>query len=238
MTRARCVHLVPLASILLLLAALPAGLSAQSAPATAVKYVYAVDYPLGQKANYLGWVASVANRLQAPDEILRIASYDNYFSASPHRLIEFEFAGIPESATYFGRPEIKSVLDELVNRGMNTEMMVLERRGDYAPPASSGAIRYLYTVEYPLGQKADYLAWVATIAEKLQAPPELRRIVSWDNFFGAKPDRVIEFEFDDLESAARYFSRPEIQAVLEDAVNHGLNGRMSVLSLRSDYAPR
>lgn len=225
--------LAPLLTLMLLGAA---PMQAQDAP-PGIKYVYLVDYPLGGKANYLGWVSSVADQLQEPAEVKRITSYDNYFSATPHRLIEFEFDGFPSAAAYFERPEIKEVLEELVNRGVNTEVMILERRGDYDLTTENGPIRYLYTVEYPLGKKAEYLAWVATIAPKLQAPAELRRIMSYDNFFGAKPDRTIEFEFDDMVSAARYFERPEVVAVLEDAVNHGINGRMSVLRLRSDYRP-
>ena len=222
----------------LVVSALPFATAALAQESGGIKYVYSLDYPLGQKANYLGWVASVADELQAPAEVLRIASYDNYFSATPHRIIEFEFEGIPSAAAYFERPEIKAVLDELVNRGVNTEMMVLERRGDYDLSQEVGPIRYLYTVEYPLGKKVEYLEWVASIADKLQTPKELKRITSYDNFFGAKPDRTIEFEFDDMVSAAQYFENPDVNAVLEEAVNHGLNGRMSVLKLRSDYMRR
>ncbi len=53
-----------------------------------IKYVYEIDYPLGQKRNYLEWVRSIADALQAPEELKRLASYDNVFSATPHRVVD------------------------------------------------------------------------------------------------------------------------------------------------------
>ncbi len=50
--------------------------------------MYEVDYPLGQKRNYLEWVRSIADALQAPEELKRLASYDNVFSATPHRVVD------------------------------------------------------------------------------------------------------------------------------------------------------
>src|SRR6266545_1201575 len=51
-----------------------------------IKYVYEIDYPPGEKRKYLEWVRSIADTLQAPGELKRLASYDNAFSASPHRV--------------------------------------------------------------------------------------------------------------------------------------------------------
>jgi hypothetical protein len=50
-----------------------------------IKYVYEIDYPFGEKRKYLEWVRSIAETLQAPGELRRLASYDNVFSATPHR---------------------------------------------------------------------------------------------------------------------------------------------------------
>ena len=33
-----------------------------------MKYVYSIDYPLGQKRAYLEWVRSIADTLHEPDE--------------------------------------------------------------------------------------------------------------------------------------------------------------------------
>ena len=98
-----------------------------------------------------------------------------------------------------------------------------------------GGIKYILSVDYPLGQKADYLAWVQSVAGDLTAPPQLRRIASYDNYFGASPNRFIELEFDDMESAGRYWENAAVQAVLEDWPNHGINAQVHVMVKRSDY---
>jgi len=62
-------------------------------------------------------------------------------------------------------------------------------------------IKYVYEIDYPVGQKRAYLEWVRSIADALQAPGELRRLASYDNVFSATPQRVVEFSFDSLEDA-------------------------------------
>ena len=97
-----------------------------------IKFVYAIDYPVGQKRAYLEWVRSIADILQSPDEIKRLASYDNYFSASPHRVVEFEFASMEDAAHYFERKEISRVLQgELPSHAAHVQISVLKRLGDY-----------------------------------------------------------------------------------------------------------
>ena len=74
-----------------------------------------------------------------------------------------------------------------------------------------------------------------SIAENLQAPPEVRRLRSYENALGASPHRVVEFEFEDLESAGRYFDRAELKAVFEDLISRGAHVRVSALRQRGDY---
>ena len=102
-----------------------------------IKYVYTIDYPPGQKHAYLEWVRSIAGTLQAPAELKRLASYDNYFSASPHRVVEFEFDTLEQGARYFERKEISRIFQvELPAHASNVHIMVLKLLGDYtsAPP--------------------------------------------------------------------------------------------------------
>jgi hypothetical protein len=202
-----------------------------------IKYVYALDYPLAQKASYLEWVQSIAPTLQAPEELRGLISYDNYFGVSPHRYIEFEFENMGAAAKYFERPEINQVLEHVVNYGVNGGLVVLEHRGDYTAQENTGRgeIKYVFSLDYPLGQKDDYLEWVQSVAPLLQAPEEISRIASYDNYFGSSPHRYIAFEFSDLETAGRYFERPEISSVFEEIVNRGVNGSVTILKLRSDY---
>ena len=97
-------------------------------------------------------------------------------------------------------------------------------------------IKYVYEIDYPLGGKRAYLEWVRSIADTLQAPDELRRLASYDNVFSASPNRVVEFTFDSLEDAGRYFEWNEISRVLQGELPaNGTNIRISVLKRLSDY---
>ena len=97
-----------------------------------VKFVYAIDYPLGQKRAYLEWVRSIADTLQAPAELKRLAAYDNYFSASPHRVVEFEFETMEDAARYFERKEISRIFQaELPVHASNVRISFLKLLGDY-----------------------------------------------------------------------------------------------------------
>lgn len=97
-------------------------------------------------------------------------------------------------------------------------------------------IKYVYEIDYPLGQKRDYLEWVRSIADTLQAPPELKRLASYDNVFSTTPHRVVEFTFDSLEDAARYFERKELVPIFQSQLPaHGTNIHITALALRGDY---
>ena len=100
-------------------------------------------------------------------------------------------------------------------------------------------IKYVYSIDYPIGQKRAYLEWVRTVAEKLQAPAELKRVASYDNFFSASPQRTVEFEFDTLEDAARYFERPEISHIFQTELPaHSSRVQITVLKSLGDYSKR
>jgi hypothetical protein len=93
-------------------------LSAQSG---SIKYVYTIDYPMGGKAAYIDWVKSIVSTLQKPNELVSIASYDNYFNESPRRVVEFEFENNIEAAKYFEDPEIRSAVEQTVDHGITSE---------------------------------------------------------------------------------------------------------------------
>jgi hypothetical protein len=105
-----------------------------------IKFVYEIDYPIGQKRAYLEWVRSIAETLQAPDELKRLASYDNAFSASPHRVVEFTFDSLQDGATYFERKEISRIFQgELPSHGVNITVNILKMLSDYTKDTVSGA---------------------------------------------------------------------------------------------------
>ena len=104
-----------------------------------IKYVYEIDYPFGEKRKYLEWVRSIADTLQAPGELKRLASYDNVFSATPHRVVEFTFDSLEDAARYFSRKEIGRIFQsELPAHGTNIGIKVLALRGDYSKDAVAG----------------------------------------------------------------------------------------------------
>ncbi len=97
-----------------------------------IKYVYEIDYPPRGKDKYLKWVRSIADALQAPAELRRLASYDNVYPATPHRVVEFTFGSPRDAATYFGRKEIGLILQgELPTHSANIRIKVLALRDDY-----------------------------------------------------------------------------------------------------------
>jgi hypothetical protein len=201
-----------------------------------VKYVYTVDYPMGGKAEYLDWIKTNVSTMQAPEELLSIASYDNYFNASPHRYIEFVFANAIDAIKYFENPEISKVVGETVNHGINGDVNLLKGRGDYnVEEIQRAAIKYVFTLDYGLRRKADYLKWVKSVADILQKPEEIQRIESYDNYFNASPNRIIEFEFYTMEDAVKYFEIPEIKEVIEKSIDKSVNHKITVLRLRGDY---
>jgi hypothetical protein len=98
-----------------------------------VKFVYSIDYPTGGKRAYLDWVRSIADTLQKPDELKQLASYDNVFSSSPQRIVEFVFESMEDGARYFERPEmVKIFQSDLTQHGANVGITVLRKLADYS----------------------------------------------------------------------------------------------------------
>ena len=104
-----------------------------------IKYVYEIDYPPRGKDKYLEWVRSIADALQAPAELRRLASYDNVYSTTPHRVVEFTFDSPRDAATYFDRKEIGLILQsELPTHSANIRIKVLALRDDYIKATVAG----------------------------------------------------------------------------------------------------
>jgi hypothetical protein len=103
-----------------------------------IKYVYEIDYPPRGKNKYLNWVRSIADALQAPAELRRLASYDDVYSMTPHRIVEFTFDSLQDAATYFDRKEIGLILQsELPTHSANIRIRVLALRDDYLKAAAA-----------------------------------------------------------------------------------------------------
>lgn len=202
-----------------------------------VKMVWLVDYPLGGKDEYVAWIASVASTLLAPEELNRVASYDNVDGSNPHRLVEYEFDSFADLAHYLNRPEIAAVAADLPNYTSSASTHIFIQRGDYSKNEStSRKVKTVYLVDYPLGGKVEYLEWIAAIAPMLQAPEEVKRIGSYDNYYGVSPHRYVEFEFDSYEEANTYQELPYVQQhVNAELPNRSRRTTVLTFEMRPDY---
>ena len=201
-----------------------------------VKLVWLVNYPLGGKDVYLDWIASVAPTLSAPEEVIRIASYDNYYGENPHRLVEFEFDSFVDAMTYFNMPEIAAVFEELPNRASEVSMHTFIGRSDYSKNENpSRRIKAVYLIDYPLAGKAAYLEWIASNATLVTTAEEIKRASSYDNYYGASPHRYVEFEFDSIQDAHNYQEREELHAISIEFPNRTSRVKLLIFELRSDY---
>lgn len=205
--------------------------------AVPVKLVWLVDYPVGRKADYLAWIASVAPALLAPEELNRVASYDNVRGENPHRLVEFEFDSLTDAAKYLSRTEVADVFRDLPNHSSNVNTHVFAMRtADYTKDENpSRTVKLVYLVDYPLGGKDAYLEWIASVAPGLQAPEEVKRIASYDNIHGATPHRFVEFEFDSVEEANTYLEQEEVDAVSIELPNRTSRSKQLLFEQRPDY---
>ena len=96
-----------------------------------IKGVIFINYPLGEKEAYLEWVASVSSELVAPPQVQAVASYDNYYGESPHRLVIMEFTSQEDADAYAQLENIMAIEDELDVRAGSWEQHTFELRSDY-----------------------------------------------------------------------------------------------------------
>ncbi len=96
-----------------------------------IKCVSFIDYPLGGKQTYLEWVDSISPVLVGPPQLKAIASYDNYYGESPHRLVESEFSSQEDATAYDELEDIMALELELDVRTSSWTRHTFELRSDY-----------------------------------------------------------------------------------------------------------
>jgi uncharacterized protein (DUF1330 family) len=201
-----------------------------------VSLVWLVDYPEGAKDVYLEWIASVASTLQAPAEVNRIRSYNNSEETSPHRFVEFEFDSFVDAMTYMNRPEIAAVFEDLPNYATQVSAHTFIERSDYAKTeVDDWPIKDIVFIDYPLGGKAAYLEWVASISSALVGPPQVKAVASYDNYYGESPHRLVVLEFDSQEDVDAYEELEDIQAIEDELDVRASSWVLHTFELRSDY---
>ena len=210
------------------------SMSSLDMASTPVKLVTFVDYPAGGKETYLEWVASVASTLQAPQEILRIRSYDNLDpSMRPDRMVEFEFGSFSDMENYLNRPEIAAILENPPDHTSTVHTFI--QRSEYSKEAGDWKIKTVHLIDYPLGGKQAYLDWVDSVASTLIAPDELKAIASYDNYYDETPHRLTTFEFATQADAYAYGQIEEIRAIEAERDKRTASRKEHRFQLRSDY---
>ena len=204
---------------------------------TPVKFILLIDYPEGGKDAYIAWVTSVVPALQAPEEVVRIRSYDNEDpEMSPNRLVEWEFNSFLDMATYLNRPEIAAILGDIPNHTSVTTAHTFIQRSDYSKgEGGNWQIKGILLIDYPLGRKQAYLEWVASVSQALVAPPQLKATDSYDNYYGESPHRLVELEFASQEDIDTYEALEEIMAIEAELDNQAGSWVLHTFELRSDY---
>ena len=201
-----------------------------------VSLVWLVDYPKGAKDVYLEWIASVAPTLQAPAEVNRIRSYDNIEETTPHRFVEFVFDSFVDAMTYMNRPEIAAVFEDLPNHATQVSAHTFIERSDYAKTeVDDWPIKGIIFVDYPLGGKAAYLEWVASISSELVGPAQIKAVSSYDNYNGESPHRLVMLEFANQEDVETYEQLEDIMAIEAELDNQASSWMLHTFELRSDY---
>ena len=207
-----------------------------------VRLIWFIDYPEGGKDAYVEGIASVAETLQAPEELVRIRSYDNQNpEMSPHRLVEFDFKSFLDAATYMNRPEIAAIFADLSNHANKTTAYTFIQDVDYTYAKEEDGdwqIKHVYLIDYSLGGKQVYLEYAKELSTVLIPPTQLKAIASYDNYYGGSPHRLVEFEFTTQEDADAYHALEEVIQAAEAELENQAGNWSQVLhkfELRSDY---
>lgn len=209
---------------------------------TPVKFVLLIDYPEGGKDAYLAQVASIVGTLQAPEEVIRIRSYDNQDpEMSPHRLVEYDFKSFLDAVTYLNRPEIAALLADLPNHATEVTTYTFIQDVDYTyakEEEGDWQIKHVYLIDYFLGGRQAYLEYAEDVSTVLIPPTQLQAIASYDNYYGGSPHRLVEFEFATQEDAVAYEALEEVIQTAEAQLEIQAGNWNQVLhkfELRSDY---
>lgn len=204
---------------------------------TPVKLVTFTNYPEGGKDAYIQWIVSVASTLQAPEEIIRIRSYDNLDpSMRPDRMVEFEFANFIDMENYLNRPEIAAIFEEQLTYASDTTTHTFIELSDYAKEeAGDWKIKGVYLIDYLPGGKQAYLEWVASVSSILIGPDELKAIASYDNYYGESPHRLVTLEFASQADVDSYEQIEAVSAVGDELDTRTASWELHEFELRSDY---
>ena len=205
--------------------------------ATPVKLVLFVNYPEGGKDAYIQWIASIASTLQAPQEVIRIRSYDNLDpSMGPDRMVEFEFGSFIDMENYINRPEIVAISEEQLTYASDTTTYTFIQLSDYSKEETGDwQIKGVFLIDYLPGGKQAYLEWIDSVSPILVEPDELKAIASYDNYYGETPHRLVTLEFTSQADADSYEQIEAVKAIEAELDTRTASWELHEFELRSDY---
>ncbi len=206
-----------------------------------VRVVLFIDYPEGGKETYIEGVATIVETLQAPEELVRVRSYDNQDpEMRPHRMVAFDFKSFLDAATYLNRPEIAEIFAGFPDVASKMVTYTFIEDVDYSHAKEEGdwQIKHVYLIDYSPGGKQAYLESLRDLPIEAFAPMQLKASASYDNYYGESPHRLVEFAFATQEDAAAYYALEEViqadAAHLERSAGKW-NQVLHRFQLRSDY---
>jgi hypothetical protein len=98
-------------------------------------------------------------------------------------------------------------------------------------------IKAVFSCNYAVGKRQEYIEWTKTIVPILIAPEELKKATAWTNWVGDSPHRVIEFEFEDMKACEKYFAREDVRKITrEEWLDLTTNQEAKILELI--YTPK
>ena len=207
-------------------------------PGIPVKLVTLTDVPEGGQDTYLQWVASIAPTLQAPEEVLRIRSYENLEAdVRPRYLVEFDFASFLDAATYLNRQEIAAIFEDRPNHVTAVTLHTFIQRSSWqrTEDSDTAPIKGILLINYHLGGRDAYLEWAASVAEAISTPSQLQTLSVYENYYGQPPHRLLTGEFASQEEADAYDALEAIQAIKAELDTRASSWVEYEFQLFSDY---
>ena len=204
-------------------------------PAIPVQLMMLIDYSEGDKEMYLQWIASIAATLQAPKEVLRIRVYDNVQAdMTPHQLVVFAFGSFLDAATYMNRSEIAAIFADIPNRSPKATFYTFIQRSSFRrDEVDDYPLKEVLFINYWVGGKESYLQWADSVSEIVLAPPQLKALAAYENYYGEQPHRLVVGEFASQEDFDVYLE--EIQVIDAEFETQVASQVRYTFQVRSDY---
>lgn len=80
----------------------------------------------------MAWVASISPQVTEHPQLKAIASYDNYYGESPHRLVEFQFTSQEDFEAFVALEDVRATDEALAEQARRFQAHIFQLCSDYA----------------------------------------------------------------------------------------------------------